>query len=129
MAALTAARQELAAAIKAARPDAQQGDIFTPEAALYFRGAIALALAGHNVEALLQDLYGEQPALGATHLRVHDAYPGWATHEVPVALLRQLPQLPEEIEYRVFDHDLVLWDSHANLVIDVLPDAFSAPAS
>jgi hypothetical protein len=122
-------RQRLASAIKAERPDAREGDIFTAPVAACFRATIAHALENRDPEALLQDLFGEQPALGTSHLRVYEPYPDWATHEVPVVLLQHLPALPQDIEYRVFDHDLVLWDSHANLIVDVLPNAIGLPAS
>ena len=42
---------------------------------------------------------------------------------MPVILLHQLPPLPEDVEYRWLDRDLVLWDIHADLIIDFLPDA------
>jgi hypothetical protein len=38
-------------------------------------------------------------------------------------LLLRLPELPEELEYRIVNCDLVLWDVHADLVIDFVPDA------
>jgi hypothetical protein len=44
-------------------------------------------------------------------------------------LLQWLPPLPEDLEYRLIDHDLVLWDSHADLILDVLPDAVGRPSS
>jgi hypothetical protein len=36
------------------------------------------------------------------------------------------PELPEDVEYRIVNHDLVLWDIHADLVVDFLPNAFRA---
>jgi hypothetical protein len=42
---------------------------------------------------------------------------------MPIVLLQSLPPLPEDLEYRLLDHDLVLWDIHADLMLDVLPDA------
>jgi hypothetical protein len=41
----------------------------------------------------------------------------------PPKLLLQLPELPEELEYRFQGRDLILRDSKANLVADVLPGA------
>jgi hypothetical protein len=32
--------------------------------------------------------------------------------------------LPPGIEYRVVAPDLILWDTHAEIVIDLLPGAF-----
>lgn len=38
-------------------------------------------------------------------------------------LLRALPALPAELEYRFAHRDLVLIDVHASLVVDILEDA------
>lgn len=116
-------RTHLASAIRTARPNARRGDIFTPAVSRLFRDIITNALAGHDAEAMMRDLSCEHPKVRAFHPRVYDHYPDWATHEMPAILLQKLPPLPEDIEYRVLDHDLVLWDIHADLIIDVLPDA------
>lgn len=123
------ARAALASGIRAARPDAREGDIFTPAAADAVRGLIAKALTGVDSEAFLRDLYEEQDVLPGYRPRVHDTYPEWATHEVPIVLLERLPLLPRPIQYRLVDHALVLWDGDADLIIDVLPDAIPAPVS
>jgi hypothetical protein len=116
-------RAHLAAAIKTARPDARQGDIFTPAVARVFRSLIADALAGRDADAMVRDLYEEHQIVRSFHLRVYDPHPAWATHEMPAVLLLRLPLLPEDIEYRLVNHDLVLWDIHADLIVDVLPGA------
>ena len=123
------ARAALASGIRAARPEAREGDIFTPAAADAVRGLIAKALTGVDTEAFLRDLYEEQEVLPGYRPRVHDTYPEWATHEVPIVLLEKLPLLPRPIQYRLVDHALVLWDANADLIIDVLPDAIPAPVS
>jgi hypothetical protein len=43
---------------------------------------------------------------------------------MPPELLQLFPSLPAHLEYRFIDRDLILWDSHANLIIDVIPNAF-----
>jgi hypothetical protein len=43
---------------------------------------------------------------------------------VPPQLIRALPQLPPELQYRIVGRALVLWDHHADLIVDVLPGAF-----
>lgn len=45
---------------------------------------------------------------------------------VPPQLLAVLPRLPDELQYRILGSALVLWDHHANLIVDFLPDAFAA---
>jgi hypothetical protein len=44
---------------------------------------------------------------------------------VPPQLLQVLPPLPPELQYRIIGRSLVLWDHHANLVVDYLPGAFT----
>jgi len=40
-----------------------------------------------------------------------------------------LPVLPDGIQYRLIDHDLLLWDVDADVIIDVLPDALPRDGS
>ena len=60
---------------------------------------------------------------------MYDSYPGWATREVPGMLLQRLPGLPDELEYRIVDHDLAILDADAALVLDVLPFAIAQAGS
>jgi len=123
-------RVYLAAAIKAARPHARQGDFFTPQVAPLLRRIIAESLAGEDVEEALRELPDEGLAGGPpVHPKVYDAFPDWAPHSMPVVLLSRLPALQDDVQYRIVDRDLVLLDTHANLIIDVLPDAFAPPHS
>ena len=124
-----AERLKLAAAIKTVRPIARQGDFFTPAAGRVFRARIAKALQGREVEKLLRRLFEEHPLTWGYHVRVYDTYPVWATREVPPILLQRLPALPDGIEYRVVDHDLVILDTAANLILDVLPAAIAGSDS
>jgi hypothetical protein len=125
--ALRAIQSALASAIKAARPTAHEGDIFTPAITRLFRQVIGDAVCGRDVEAMFRDLDDEgEPTIHHGRVRLHEPYPGWATHEVSVILLHRLPPLPKGIFYRFVDRDLVLWDADADLIVDVLPDAISA---
>ena len=123
------AREFLAPAIRTARPNARQGDVFAPAVADVLRAVIGEALEGVDREALLRDLYLEDEVPPGYQPRVYDPYPRWATHEMPVVILHRLPPLPKEIVYRLIDHALVLWDVDANLIIDVLPDAIARSSS
>jgi hypothetical protein len=120
------ARQLLATAIRKARGRAQQGDIFSPDVAFVLRAVIRRALAGRDVETLLAELNEEHPEAHRLRAVVNEPLPRGTTHEVPVVLLMVLPELPEDVEYRIVNHDLLLWDIHADLVVDVLPNAFRA---
>lgn len=118
------AQQLLANAIRKARRDVQQGVIFSPDVARVFRALITDALHGQDVEAFLTELQSEHPGIFDVRPLLNEPLPEEATHEMPIVLLHVLPALPEDVEYRIVNHDLVLWDIHANLVIDYVPNAF-----
>jgi hypothetical protein len=44
---------------------------------------------------------------------------------MPPRLLASLPPLPPEVQYRFIGRSLVLWDVHANLIVDFLPGALT----
>ncbi len=120
------ARHLLATAIRRSRVEAQQGNVFSPDVAIALRAVIGEALSGRDVESFLTELNEEHPQTHALRAVVNEPLPRGATHEMPVVLLQVLPELPEDVEYRIVDHDLVLWDIHADLVVDYLPNAFRA---
>jgi hypothetical protein len=122
-------RAHLGSSIRAERPHARPGDVFEPSAAAAVRGIIAGALSGVDVEFLLQGLYEECEMPAGYRPQVNAGYPAWATHEMPFVLLTALPGLPAGIQYRLIDHDLLLWDVDANLIVDVLPDALPRAGS
>jgi hypothetical protein len=122
---LAVARTFLGAAIRAARP-ARQGDIFTPEATSFFRGVLAGAsLADDSLLAPLMDEDGR--LMPGNHPRIHSPFPTWETRELSASTVFMLPTLPPELEYRVVEYDLVLWDVYADLIVDVLPYAIAHP--
>lgn len=114
---------EMAAAIRAARPDAQPGDLFNPAIQAAIRLRIAKALSSHGFtpadvrEAELAE--GIDPA--SVTLRVNGTFP-WAlgTAMFP-CVLEALPPLPPELQYRIVGRDLVLIDVHASVIVDILP--------
>jgi hypothetical protein len=82
-------------AIAEARIATPRGDIFTPRVAAYVRRQIQMAASW----AYMTD------------------------DEVTLAAIERLPELPNELEYRFVDRDLVLMDKETDLVVDVLKDA------
>jgi hypothetical protein len=118
------ASDALAAAIVAARPNARQGDFFTPAVTKVLRERIGLVLARVNTDRYLADLYeGDdfRNLRAAVHARDPDRR---VTSGVPAPLLRVLPDLPPELEYRIVGRDLALWDEHAAMIIDFIRNAF-----
>ena len=122
------ARDALADAIREARPQARPGDVFSPG----FRDVVttrvhdALARANYDLATVLAAI-DEDAFPGAAPLTVNDRFP-WEEVGAAMwpALLRALPPLPRELEYRFVKRTLVLVDLHADLVVDLLDDALPA---
>ena len=116
--------EALATRIRAARRDARQGDIFTPDIERWFRRKVAECLEGCNTEELLATLNEENPKHLVLKPRINGRWPEDASlGPMPPKLLAGLPQLPEELQYRFMNRDLILWDVHANIVVDFIKKA------
>jgi hypothetical protein len=112
----------LAKAIRAERKNAKQGDIFTPEIATLLRRLMYPELKGPDGADTKAAIKDDAPA--AMALKVNALYPDTAPlPTVPPNLLASVPQLPKELEYRILGKHLILRDVHANLIVDVLPNA------
>ena len=113
----------LARKIRAERVRARQGDFFTPAAAPVFRRLIAAGCGG-DLEGLYALTTEENPYLKTWRPRVNESYPDTLPYSmIPPSVLCSLPALPEELQFRFWDRSLMLWDYHANLIVDVLPSA------
>lgn len=121
---IVAAEQALAARMRAIRAAAKRGDIFTAAIQARFRQILnpeMRGIAGQNTRGIIRD---EGPGPDAFAFKVNGAYPkDQPLGSVPTNILRALPQLPENIEYRFIDKHLILRDTRANLIIDYMPDA------
>ena len=119
---IVAARRELANKIRVARAGAQQGQIFIPEVAVYFRHQIAVTLSGPSGRRVLTSLQHSEPT--SMQLQINQSYPEQvALQSTPPTLLANLPELPKGLEYRILGRELILRDSDANLVVDYVPNA------
>jgi hypothetical protein len=120
-------KNAMAEKIRAARADAKQGDIFTPEIEAYFRKRIAAALKGRNGAKIRSSLRHAEPVQGV-QLHVNQPYPdGVPLQSVPPSLLLNLPRLPKDLEYRIMGHDLALHDIAPNLIVDFIPGTIPSP--
>jgi len=116
------AQEELAKAVRAARPDAKQGEIFTPEIAKKLRSLMYAEVKGPGTKETRQAINEDQPAKVA--LKVNARYPDdQPLPTVPPNLLASLPKLPEQLEYRIVGTSLILRDVPANLIVDFIPGA------
>ncbi len=118
----------LAYGIQQSRANAQQGDLFFPQAAQEFREIIRKELQGKKGAAPRKTVKTGNPAeeeAGVVKivLAVNTPYPDKAPRSsVPTIILLSLPELPKGLEYRFLGRHLILLDSMSNLIVDYLPD-------
>lgn len=116
----------LASRIRAARPEARQGDIFTPQTSQVFRRLLTATMEGPDSAKIRASLRHAEP-VGKIPLQVNAAYPERIPlQSSPPSVLLNLPELPPELDYRIVGHDLVLRDVAANLIVDFISGAIPA---
>jgi hypothetical protein len=121
---ISAREKTLGQAIATAREGSKQGEVFG-DLSSYLREIVAedwKSRSPADQKASLSELPKN------LKLTVNQPYPTTLPlATVPGNLLARLPKLPEELEYRLVDRQLLLRDRDANLVIDVLSG--TAPAT
>jgi hypothetical protein len=115
----------LAEGIQAARANAAEGDIFTRDISAMLTGVFERQLSPDARERILGEGNPAHPESAAdVDLRVNAKYPTEApTSTMPTSILLVLPRLPEGLEYRFVGRNLILYDSEAGLIVDVLRNA------
>jgi hypothetical protein len=120
---IQAAIHALQKKLRQTRANARQGDIFTVPIVQLFRRLVREVFPEGETLRLFSMTAEETPKT-LIRPRVNASYPGGASlSPMPGKLLLVFPPLPEELQYRFVDRDLILWDVHANLVVDVVPNA------
>jgi hypothetical protein len=118
-------KQEAVSKTVSARPAAHQGDIFTSSIAAYFRRQISSTMNGPEGPRIRASLRHAEP-LPNISLKVNAPYPAkLPLQSTPAGLLLNLPQLPNDLQYRVVGSKLVLYDETSNLVVDFIPGAIT----
>ena len=114
----------LAGRIRTARADARRGDVFTPDVERSFRRTLTHCLEAIDIEDFLARMNEEDWQEFILVPEVNGRWPeGAPLPTMPPHLLAVLPPLPEELQYRFMNRDLVLWDMHANVIVDVIKGA------
>ena len=122
--ALAERRKACAEAVRKARANAHEGDLFTPEVATIFRKLMAQTIAGPSGPRIRASLKHAEP-IPAMGLTINSTYPAHVPlQSTPPSLLNNLPALPQGIEYRIVDHALLLREADSNTIADILPHAF-----
>jgi hypothetical protein len=110
----------LGEAIRALRAGAKPGDVFCEEVRPVLIKAVREDFAERSVtdrKAIVHELPANLP------LTVNMTYPSkLPLATVPAKLLRALPDLPPELEYRIVGRHLILRDVKANIVVDFVRD-------
>jgi hypothetical protein len=125
---VTKQQKQIADAIRASRPNAKRGEIFTPAASSMITMTLTQALAGNAAAraTILGDGNPRTESPVPVNLTVNAAYPTEAPLSiVPPSVLTALPTLPKELEFRFVGRNLILLDTQAKIVVDVLPNAVS----
>jgi len=80
------------------------------------------AMQGGDSARIKSSLKSAEPV--KLRLEVNGAYPdNLPLQSTPPTLLLNLPALPQELDYRIVGHALVLRDAKANLILDFIPNA------
>ena len=111
--------------IQESQKGARQGDIFTPKMQGFIRNLLRPVFSGSDGLQIKAEIMDKEYK-GGVKLVVNGRYPD----EVPIStmppqVLKSLPQLPEELEYRFIQNNLILFDPHAHIIADYMVRAFS----
>ena len=111
-----------------AEGNSEQGRYLSRDMTLALRKAVASVMTRKDVQALVDDIAEHTPP-GLPAIKVYEALPVDAPFvSIPPRLFGVLPTLPPELRYVVLGKGLVLWDHHADLVIDYAPSLFDPRA-
>ncbi len=107
------------------RPDAKEADFLIKEYQPYLRQIVNNDFSKRSL-ADRKALIVELPT--GTKIGVNMVYPTTLPLATfPGKLLRALPELPPEIEYRIVDRSLVLRDVEPNVIVNLMRDVFPIP--
>ncbi len=119
---IVARQREMGDKLRVARAGAKQGEIFTPRIAAYFRRQIGASFAGAHGKQIRASLAHAEPV--KMELQINQSYPpNQPLQSTPPTLLLNLPNLPDGLEYRLLDRELVLRDTEGNVIVDYVPNA------
>jgi hypothetical protein len=135
---IKAAQDALGAKIRAARANAKQGDIMTPEIQNKFRRLMYPVVTSpapqgtagkevnKDVKEELKENTEERKEEGGKPvvLKVNATYPNdTPLPTTPPQVLMNLPKLPEQLEYRIIGKNLIIRDVEGNIIVDFVPNA------
>jgi hypothetical protein len=115
-------QRALATLLVSSRPMARQGDLFTARGQIYVRALLKRLFSNADRAKLRETIQDDNP--GPVALKVNGRYPDQVPlASMPPEVLQALPPLTEELEYRFVGDSLILFDPHAHLIVDFVPNA------
>jgi hypothetical protein len=109
--------------IQQARKNEGVGHIFTRDARPVLRRLLYGLFTGPNGKSLHEAVMEENPG-ETVKLVVNGRYPDtFPLSSVPPQILKALPALPEELEYRFIQTSLIILDVDAHIIVDYLTGA------
>jgi hypothetical protein len=119
------AEKALAQQIRAARAHAKRGEVFTPATEAMFRRLLRPQVTGSkdaaDNKAIIKD---DAPTPAEVPFKVNGEYPKEASlSTVPPDVLKALPPLPENLEFRFVGKHLLLYCTRGNLIVDYMLNA------
>ena len=109
--------------IQQARKDARAGDIFESDVRPVLRRLLHNLFTGPDGKKLRAAVMEENPG-EAVKLVINGRYPDTIPlSSVPPQVIRVLPPLPDELEYRFIDNALILLDVRAHIIVDYMTGA------
>jgi hypothetical protein len=111
--------------VRETRASAKPGDIFTPEARPVIKRLLATIFGGPDGRQLKASIMDENPVDPvALKLAVNGRYPDSVPlTTIPPQVLQTLPKLTEDLEYRFIGDWLILLDTHAHVIADLIDNA------
>jgi hypothetical protein len=123
-AALVAGQESLAAAIREARKDARQGDLIPAAIAERLRSIVVSDFKSRTREERAA-LQAEVPE--GVVLAINRTFPAQAAlPTVPPLLLKSLPVLPDNLQYRFANRHLIILDGDTQVIVDYIANVLPA---
>ena len=96
----------MAVALRAARAEAREGDIFAPDVARWLREDVRAALRARGIDpgALAAQMVPEEPD-DRPAPTVNAAFDWGLANLVPPCVLNVLPEVPSELQYQIVGSD------------------------
>jgi hypothetical protein len=118
------AEKALGQQIRAARANAKPGDMFTPATRAMFRRLLHPTIKGEDGAENKSAIRDDSPEPKDIPFKINGEYPkDEPLSTVPPDVLKTLPPLPENLQYRFVGKHMLLYCSRGNLIIDYMLNA------